>query len=738
MTEHVEQKRICDVRFMDLLTKAEDQARYVRREMKEELEAFRRLAPNDSWEDIDTHVAASRDKAHRRELKEVLEEIRDRNPDVPPSAAEVSRAAIWAVASRRAERAIEDSHRLENKFEDYLILNKDKKLVLGDPEKQLLILSDRPKTDIDTIRLTDSPMPSMLPAFYQILAQLVPGNKRRLAMVIGDPGNGKTFMMETVARLLSRKEPIIVDCSGIDLGELLFTTALDLGAGKALQEQINARLEGKDGKKIGEVALARLEGLNELEEVPEELTEDSDIEKWKEKHTYFKKGEDGRFSIDWNGVSTGSQEKISKVIGVLKDVSDLEKFGAASNNLGMNTIYGPAIIADILGCPLILDEYNKAKKGTDAKLHRLTQYKRGEGADTCTVKNQLPDMHNPEMNTYVFDRLKMGFASIWLLTGNKETSDSLTVKMSESAISRLKPIDLKYPLVIDWQHRTEQILMGLPVATLQTLYKDAFPKEGFGKFLLTLRLKKALIEAGIEPDPEDSKNPRTVEELAADNNVSIPPFEEAFLKDWPDNSEKSRIFGEFVDIMSIQTNCNRPEHKPEDDVRDKFGYAIKKSPTFRTLMDILKEAMVIGPCEAPEGTKVKEKTIADFFNEKSRKAEMFKKNDENPVDRYWERVVDITRREVDDRAGDYPELHKKLIQAMTDTGLYGIVLQEGARSEKYRPLVEVQPVDDKLTGAFNKIKKIEKDEEEKKKSLSRTKEKKRLVREDKSKTPKVS
>lgn len=353
--------------------------------------------------------------------------------------------------------------------------------VIEDNRKPLKVYSDRSYTEVVGMAMREMPTPGMLPIFFDAIQRRDPANKRRIQFMKGAAGAGKTYMAEFVARMRDDRGAIKVDCSNMNLGELLFETVIDFGGDQDFPKELNKRLENGS---VNEFCMNLLkEGLGKA---------------------FIDQG-DGRATIDWDKIGKQNiklkdkgkdgepeflerEKAVQKAIESINKVNDVLKIDLSGNALGMATQKGPLIIAYEEGREIILDEFNRAKKGTTGVLHGVLQFIIGE-TDTCTATNTLKEKGDEANQSYVFDRNDMKGGFFVSLTGNTESDGTDVEELPQSLNSRIVPQHIPIATEEDWQHRICQILTGIPVSTLYHSKQEQWDQDpdGFRKMLTQWR-----------------------------------------------------------------------------------------------------------------------------------------------------------------------------------------------------------------------------------------------------------
>ncbi len=510
--------------------------------------------------------------------------------------------------------------------------------VIADDTYPMKVFSDRPYKEVIAMAYCDMPVPSMLPLFFDGLERRKPDATNRTQMMIGDPGHGKSFLGALQGRLRSKGPVEVLDCGGKNMRELLFEMVLDFGTADALPKAIDKR-----------VAAGTLEPLSHalLKALPENVVTTN---------------EDGKVvSIDWNGLKTAGNDKVEAAFETLKKVSKIEGLdNAGGNALGMNSQYGPLIQKFIKGEEIVLDEYNKSREGTDDNLQTVWQFMIGEIRE-CTVENPLKNKDQaagPSEFTFRREDTKVGF--FVTLTGNKKEDGVTTRSLNKSVYSRLSPQTLPDPDVIDWQHRICQMMVGLPVSTLYTAFKDNADKDpdAFGDWLLWLRRTKAEVDG-----------------------APIPELQETLLKNWKNVVNSSEKLARFYDRWAEITDAEKITSNGHADLVEEVDdeYTKKEGIDFRKIKQHLEEAIPIRP-------RMQKEDAPRAFDTRAwdKAPKLGEPVEENPSLNFGTRLAEFLERMVYEKSGAVgkPKLYAKLTKSMQEFALRDITLQEASRSKQ--------------------------------------------------------
>ncbi len=508
-----------------------------------------------------------------------------------------------------------------------------------DDEEPLRLYSERKYEEVIGMMYRDMPTPSMMPMQKDILEMLKPESKNRIYFMKGDPGAGKSFLGGLVGRAQSERPVEIFDCGGKNMNDLLFEMVLDFGKGDALPQAIDKRL-----------------AAGAIEPLSYGLLKNGLPEK------YVEETEDGKLVIDWEGLKESGTENVEKAYAVLTKVSKLEGLDSAGGNaLGMNSQYGLAIRDFIEGNFSTYDEYNKSKEGTDNALQTFLQFANGE-IDECTVVNPLKNKDQtsgPSEFTFRREDTKLGWGIV--MTGNAVEDGTTTRSLNKSVYSRLTPVTIPKPSLMDWQHRICQIMTGLPVSTLYRTFKDKADKdpEQFTEMLLYWR------QAG----------------LSEEQKANIPQIHTSLLKNWKNVIEASEKLAKFYKGWAELTDPDKALIKDGnlvDEVDEEYQKEV--SIDFRKVIQHIQYAM-------PIRAKMSRANPSDDvdFNPKSWAAEPAKriKRQKESIERnFGTRLTDLLADKLYETAGGAgkPGLYKHLKELMKQCGLKDLHLQEGAHS----------------------------------------------------------
>ncbi len=377
--------------------------------------------------------------------------------------------------------------------------------VMEDDDKPTIIYSDKPEAEVMGQLYRNMPKPSMLKFFIDGLNKRLPDSMNRIEFVKGYPGAGKTFLAGVHASLRTTKKPFFVDCGGKNLHDLLWETVLDFDSDKGFFEELEIKAAAGELNPVSKSLLQNAMGEGYLEDA-----------------------ETGRVVFLWdrignadsiNGREEGYEgdhtdyndhpEYMKRVQTALEAVRRLEGLDQGGQNaLGLKMVPGPIYQAFTEDCPIILDEYNKSKEGTDDCMQTILQFFRGEGPGEITIQSPLKN-EGKGGKSYTLKRKDMGPNFFVTAAGNAVVDGVTTRELSESANQRWNPYTIAKSTEDDWLHAWTQFATGVPISTLfKTGYKngvnqwDADP-EAFREFLYNRRTD-GLSDEDIAMIPDES------------------------------------------------------------------------------------------------------------------------------------------------------------------------------------------------------------------------------------------
>ncbi len=455
--------------------------------------------------------------------------------------------------------------------------NGEKKLTryLGVLKKPLMVTSERDLDEVEGMLIRDMPTPEMLKLFFEVMSSINPRNERRAMYLKGAPGAGKTFLGEMAGNVSSKKGAIKIDCTNMNLYELFFETVLDFNANKSFYDALNTKIEKYN---LAENKEQRDQVLNPMSI---DILEDCLGNAFSE--------ENGKICIDWAGVKqahsneTGerldTRENIEIAIAGLKQVSAKEGLdNLGGNALGMASQEGPAFQAYEEGRVLILDELNRAKRGTFGVLHGFMQFAINEISE-CRVRNPLKEKGDHARSDLHFQRSKMGSGFFIFMTGNTEDDSDEVLELPEALSSRVVPDPVANATLQGWQHRWCQILTGMPISTLYNAQSHIW-----------------------DEDPDVFKQ-KLKEWRELRETREIPAHQLNMLRRWQDVMQATGNLAKFMDAASKTVNPDSNWHKAGtltqllDDISETFKKEV--SVDFRKINYFITKAMMPKPSVAP-------------------------------------------------------------------------------------------------------------------------------------------
>ncbi|HEY8963852.1 MAG TPA: ATP-binding protein, partial [Alphaproteobacteria bacterium] len=344
------------------------------------------------------------------------------------------------------------------------------------------IYSDRDYAFVVGTMYRDMAVPSLLYMQKESLLRRALDSKNRLSVVLGDPGVGKSHLAKMLARIRDSRGGWVMDCGGRYMSDLLFEQVIDFG--EDFKSALTTRI--KSGA-LSNPSIALLD-----EQAPGSLLRDSS----------------GKVTgINWDKVAAPkvkdkrgtletSKEAVDRSVAIMESVAKYESIPmSAVNALGIKKQPGILIRAYQEGREVLLDEYNKSIEGSDDSLQTVLQFFAGE-IDEVTVENTMKVNGREETYSFTFRRADMKPGFFITMTGNKEHDGVSTHALSRSAYSRVSPFVIEAPVAADWRHRVSQILTGLPLTTIYSMFSEqaAADPNDFGRQMVELRLMGLSLE----------------------------------------------------------------------------------------------------------------------------------------------------------------------------------------------------------------------------------------------------
>lgn len=385
---------------------------------------------------------------------------------------------------------------------------------LGVLQDLIVLYTTRDTDEVQGEAWRNMPSPSMLQIAEDGHLLRLPESERHVQMLLGEPGCGKTFLLNHLAKLRDARGVVEVSCANRDLGDLFYQNVLDYDAGKDLYDSIDERLATGDVKplsldilKHGLGSAISVEGGRvsiDWQQVGQ-LTEDADVEPSTASHNAFLQRKAEAF------------ERAKKAILEFAEVEQLGGEGGAMS-IGLTTVEGPMIRAWKENRPILLDEFNKAKYGHDS-LHLAIQVYIGEKEEF------IAEGGNGQQ--FVFRADERPINHELGLTGNLTHDGVSTISLSESFYQRAQPVEVPDADAADMAHRFCQWLAGGPVTTTYNINQKLANNDpqAFTEYLVEKR-KQGLSDEKIR---------------------NIPSLQWAQLKNWQDLTIAANQLGEFYE-----------------------------------------------------------------------------------------------------------------------------------------------------------------------------------------------
>lgn len=455
----------------------------------------------------------------------------------------------------------------------------------------MAIYSEQSPERVNGILFRQMPTPSMMLMLRDLLAKTRPDSKNRIMTIFGDPSAGKSHIFRMVGNLTHPEGPILVDCGGLNMRELFFRTVIDYG--KGVKEQFEQRVAQ------GKVSKTTLDDLQEA--FPGAV-----VRKGDETRINWDAIGQRRTEADETGKVTASEDRGDAIIRaqkVMEAIYAREGIEVQSNAFGIKTVPGEVFESIRSGRPLLLDEFNKSKRGTLDKFQTFLEFCNGQ-RDTVTIINEMAengDGDSPKSITVNREDVKIG----WHIgiAGNDTSDGDTTQELSESMEDRLKPHRIGAPEMRDWTHRISQVWTGMPLVTLYNLFEDqakAKPAE-FADWLVQMR------KLG----------------LSAAEQKAIPPHEIYFLQNFQDTVQAINQYGSY---LSDRLELSDPEsdllkNKKYADMLDEVSANGRRiRATFRTVIDDYNHAIQSTPEVRPAKGATLKLNVAEAFKSLDRAA----------------------------------------------------------------------------------------------------------------------
>ncbi len=343
----------------------------------------------------------------------------------------------------------------------------------------LYVYTDQSDAAMTGLLYRDMPIPSLLKAQKAAIEMRSPDSKNRLMLILGDPGSGKSHLAKTMAKIHDTRPPIVIDCGGRYMSDLLFEQVIDYGEGfqKALTDKIH---DSELSQETIDLLDDRLPGALVRDDATGKIT---DIN-W---HKVSERRPTGT-STKEKPVLESSEIAAERGLKYIKLAAEMEHIPSQStNSVGIKKQYGALIRAYQEGREIILDEYTKSVEGSDDSLQTVIQFLTGE-IDECTVDNSMKVSDHEGTDSFTFRREDMKAGFFVTATGNKDSDGVSTHSLSQSANSRITKFEIEAPTSDDWKHRISQVLTGVPLSTIYSVFSGmASDEKDFSNMLLDMR-----------------------------------------------------------------------------------------------------------------------------------------------------------------------------------------------------------------------------------------------------------
>ncbi len=313
--------------------------------------------------------------------------------------------------------------------------------------------------------------PNLLPDMVEIMTRL---DERRTSTktksyaytAIGAPGNGKTYLMKAIGRLLHEKGAIVLECKNLKDPEQVYKRT-EIGVNKvAKKNKIDAHLTylHKTGGELSSESLAYLVNALGVDSQGDSVVSQEKRENGKT-----------RISIDWTSINE-SPDYIEMVCDKFMAMENITYDKDTSNSIGIGTSNGPLINAlnpdhPDFGRIVILDEYNRLPEGEG--LLSVEAFMSEPGADRLKLSGG-------DDKEYTFERSAIPQTFMYLATGN-QAQDNMGMSAREDSrpeISRkgagIDTRTISNPQKEDFISRTLKHLTGSPAYYVHMLNQEAY------------------------------------------------------------------------------------------------------------------------------------------------------------------------------------------------------------------------------------------------------------------------
>lgn len=445
--------------------------------------------------------------------------------------------------------------------------------IIADDLNPLGVYADQSHDHVVGLLYRDMAIPSLLHVQKEAILRRAPESKGRLMAILGDPGSGKSHMAKLLAKIRDPRPAEVIDCGGRYMGDLLFEQVIDYG--EDFKTALTARLRS------GNLSAPSIKILEE--NFADALVKGSagkitDIV-WDKTAVPKNKGTKEKPAYE------STQEAVERSLKLIKTIAEYESIPTqAVNSVGVKKV--PGIIKRLHdeGREGILDEYTKSIEGSDDSLQTVLQYINGE-IDEVTVTNSMKVNGREETYSYTLKRSDMKAGFFITMTGNKNGDGFSTHTLSRSAYSRIPVFTIENPLPVDWKHRVSQIMTGLPLSTLYSVFADMANDDSqeFGDMLVELRLMG----------------------LSEDERAKVPPHQITMLKNWQQTNAAVEKLANFymywAKIIDPQSDLYDPEKQQNGTNIENIlpeisaAYRDESAMDFRKVIQDINDALKVKP-----------------------------------------------------------------------------------------------------------------------------------------------
>jgi len=518
----------------------------------------------------------------------------------------------------------------------------------------------------------DMPSPSMLNYFADSSLARLPERRGKLELVFGPPGIGKSYGAKLHSRLRDPRSPLVFDCAGRDLGDLLFELVLDRGANPDLYSRIQKRIHEHNS------------GDNPLKGPSVTLLQRPELRK-----VFSIEGK--RIAWDWDSFGelpkdVVMEERVRQIDGstvtqvrpydreqVMNEARQALYEFARVEGIQMNGISdisfkeqkGKLLQAIEEDRNLIMDEVNLAKPGGFDKIKVPLQVLSGE-IEEHTVYSKSGD-------PYALGRKSFGPNFFAHANGNFVGDGNSTQGLPESVYDRFRKYFLSKPTVEDFQHRICQTLTGVPVSTLYHLAEKQWKShpEEFTQFLHVVR------RLG----------------LTSEEQANIPQHQTAMIDAWENvmeaSSKLARFYHTWAEYMDRESEKFRTGQLQELAMEVDEHYSKMVGVSLRMMLRHMEQAEAVTP-EAISREHSAGFDMASFRKPKSNN-DIVKEEVEL---RFGSRLTNSIIEEIDNTTRQIakPALNKHLMQLAANCGIVEAELKEAKKSDQ-KLLAELLNID---------------------------------------------